>query len=541
MPTINHGSSGNLLARLWDRVTGLFSGLFPQPQTPAPDAPWANTGSYPHRAGNEVQIYIDGQSAYREISAAFHRAQKFIYVTFSFVEQDFLLVPENGETMFDLLRKRAQAGLTVQTVIWQPDSVTADTIPDPAPSMIPGVNAGLNNIQARWDVAKGYADWYRSPQGLFEPLYVDFPAKLGCHHQKTYIMDDGQGAVVAFVGGINPVQAYWDTPNHDSLDARRVAKGTDPLKGLEAVPPLHDIFYKITGPAVADVMANFVQRYNGASNRYASVTQDAIIRCTADQIPPVSNGIEIQVIRTIAPKTYPALDAGDQGIREFYFNALRSAGAGSLVYIENQYFFDRGVISEIHEAAERGAKVIALLESKPDAGSLVGNVESLMEEVLKSGDVAAAVKGHDNVVLLTLGNTRPDPRTAGKFIYSETYIHSKTLAILRPDGCVMTGGSANIAFTSTWFHSEMNIALTDAQRIQNWVASLWAEHLQIPFAAAKEMLGTPEAAFGYFQQQAADNLKAMHGGQMPSSRVFPWEDINFPPRKLAGINLTGGT
>ena len=33
-----------------------------------------------------------------------------------------------------------------------------------------------------------------------------FPHELGCHHQKTYIMDDGEGGVVAFVGGINPVQ-----------------------------------------------------------------------------------------------------------------------------------------------------------------------------------------------------------------------------------------------------------------------------------------------------------------------------------------------
>ena len=41
----------------------------------------------------------------------------------------------------------------------------------------------------------------------------------------------------------------------------------------------------------------------------------------------------------------------------------------------------------------------------------------------------------------------------------------------------MTGGSANIAFTSMWFHSEMNIAFTDIGRIKDWVAQLWSEHL----------------------------------------------------------------
>ena len=96
---------------------------------------------------------------------------------------------------------------------------------------------------------------------------------------------------MAFVGGINPVQSYWDTPKHDSLDVRRVERGkSDPLKGLEKKPPLHDIFYRIKGPAVADVLANFVERYNGASIPHADVTSDAVSPVTADQIPKWPTG-----------------------------------------------------------------------------------------------------------------------------------------------------------------------------------------------------------------------------------------------------------
>ena len=84
---------------------------------------------------------------------------------------------------------------------------------------------------------------------------------MGCHHQKTYVMDDGTGGVVAFVGGINPVQACWDTPNQGALEVRRVASGQDPLQGLEETPPLHDNFYQIKGPAVGDVLANFVEPF----------------------------------------------------------------------------------------------------------------------------------------------------------------------------------------------------------------------------------------------------------------------------------------
>ena len=157
---------------------------------------------------------------------------------------------------------------------------------------------------------------------------------------------------------------------------------------------------------------------------------------------------------------------------------MRAAGKGSFVYIENQYFFDHGIISEIHEAAERGARIIALLNSKPDEGTLTGKAETVLEKIASYQEEFELVAGHSNVVLLTLGNSRPDPRTQGKLINSETYIHSKTMAVFGQDWTVMTGGSANIAFTSMWFHSEMNIAFMDTALIKNWVAQLWSEHLQ---------------------------------------------------------------
>ncbi|MGO8942875.1 MAG: phospholipase D-like domain-containing protein [Syntrophobacteraceae bacterium] len=501
---------------------------------------WAQDGTYPLRQGNEVEILIDGQAAYSKVAAAFKTAKKFIYLTLSFVDQDFLLVPESGETLFYILRSRPKDGVDVRMVVWQPaDKNTPDTIPDPAPPGISGVNEGPGSIQARWDIAKGYHGWYQSPHDHFVPIYLDFPAPLGCHHQKTYIMDDGGNGWVAFVGGINPVQAYWDTPKHDSLDVRRVERGKDLLKGLEDTPPLHDIFYRIKGPAVADVLANFVERYNGASIPHADVTSDAVLPVTSDQIPKVSNGIEVQVLRTIAPDTYPATPNGDRGIRELYLNALMAAGEGSLVYIENQYFFDHGIISEIHEAAERGAKIIALLTSKPDEGTLTGKAETVLEKIASYHEEFELVAGHSNVVLLTLGNSRPDPRTPGKIINSETYIHSKTMAVFGQDWTVMTGGSANIAFTSMWFHSEMNIAFIDTALIKNWVAQLWSEHLQkVSVEEAMQLLGKPQDAFNFFKDQAARNLAALEGGRMPEGRVYDWKTTSFPTREFDGIDLS---
>jgi len=439
--------------------------------------------------------------------------------------------------LLTILTSRSNDGVDVRMVVWQPALHTPDTIPDPGPANS-GINEGPGSIQARWDKAPGFKGRYTSVLDLFDPKDIAISAEFGCHHQKTYIMDDGGDGWVAFVGGINPVQTYWDTSKHDSLDVGRVEwQYPYPLKWLETNPPLHDIFYRIKGPAVGDVLANFVERFNGASIPHANVTSYVAPPVTAEQIPEVSSGIEAQVLRTIAPNTYPAIPKGDQGIRELYLKALKTAVEGSLVYIENQYFFDHGIISEIHEAAERGAKIIALLTWKPDEGTFLGKVESEWESISYLQEQSKLVEGNKNVALLTLGNNRADPRTPGKIIYSETYIHSKTMAVFGPNWTVMTGGSANIAFTSMWFHSEMNIAFKDAALIKNWVAQLWSEHLQVPVEQALGLIEKPDAALTFFKAQAEDNYNALKQGLAPNGRVYDWISTLFPERVLAGINL----
>ncbi len=163
----------------------------------ATSTPWAQNGTYPPRSGNEIQILIDGQAAYGEIAAAFRRARRFLYLTISFGDQDFLLVPDVPkveETLFYILRSRSNDGVEVRMVVWQPALHTPDTIPDPAPDKIPGVNEGsTRSIQARWDIAPGFNGRYTSVLNLFDPKYINFSAEFGCHHQKTYIMDDGDG------------------------------------------------------------------------------------------------------------------------------------------------------------------------------------------------------------------------------------------------------------------------------------------------------------------------------------------------------------
>ena len=100
----------------------------------------------------------------------------------------------------------------------------------------------------------------------------------------------------------------------------------------------------------------------------------------------------------------------------------------------------------------------------------------------------------------------------------------------------MTGGSGNIAFTSMWFHSEMNIAFADTPQIKNWVAQLWSEHLQVQVQEAMGLIGKPDDALRFFKGQATRNRAALEEGTMPEGRVYDWK-TEFPPRELDGIDL----
>jgi hypothetical protein len=88
-----------------------------------------------------------------------------------------------------------------------------------------------------------------------------------------------------------------------------------------------------------------------------------------------------------------------------------------------------------------------------------------------------------------------------------------------------------------WFHSEMNVVFIDSTRIKNWVAQLWAEHLNVPLDRATELIAKPEDAFNFFKQQAIDNKAAMDKGLAPQGRVYRRDTANFPPRKLEGISV----
>jgi len=279
--------------------------------------------------------------------------------------------------------------------------------------------------------------------------------KLGCHHQKIFIIDDK----IAFVGGINMSEDFIDTSAHDRKNPH----------------PTHDLFCEVRGPVVTDVIRNFVQRWNGATEKnkkcgsFPQDTRPDDLPEYPEQPPQEKEGdIKIQVTRTIPEGAYKAgnIAKGEFSIRESYLNAIK--GAQKYIYLENQYFFDKvthhSVIRELIYAAYRGVKIFIVLPGNPDFTKLFS------KEFLRE------VKKHPNIYVYTLATSYEDHiKGRAKYRYNDIYVHAKIFIV---DDEWYSIGSANISFQSLRTDSEINVAVWDPNGAKKLRQDLWKEHLE---------------------------------------------------------------
>ncbi len=458
---------------------------------------WSGTSSFPVRSGNLWNIYVDGQDAFASIFDEMQRARSSLYVTFAYVDMDFRPRPEVSETLADLFRQLAAAGVDVRVLFWAPVIRIPNTIQDPGAVQLGDFNAGPTSAQARWDVS----GW----KGLLPPA-------VGCHHQKTFVIDER----IAFVGGMNSLQGYWDTPAHDPRDRRRVPSSVPPNKieaQLENYPPLHDLFSRIEGPCVQDVATNFFQRWNGASFRHEGATKDL----SAPLATPGAHGpLTLQITRTIGPHKYPSVELGEKSVLESYLNAITEARR--FIYFENQYYFDHRIDEAIEKAVNRGVRVIGLLARRPDTGQLQGYLESAREWLGYLSFRLRRMIFQKQVELYCPGVSYADPSNTGRWLYKDVYVHAKLLIV---DDQFVTLGSANISSFSMDFHSELNVICNDGPSAIALRKVLWREHLQKSEISDANASTTPP--YDLWRQCAEENVAAHRAQEKLPSRVFPWD------------------
>jgi len=385
---------------------------------------------YPQREGNIAIPYIDGEEAMDHIFNAILNAKSSVWLTMCYAKIHFK-IPSLNKSIIEIISEVSQKeNVDLRILAWRSKAIKGDFEGTKKEfKMLRNLNC---KAKIRWDCNK-----------------------LGCHHQKVFIIDDN----IAFVGGINMSEDFIDTRAHDRKNPH----------------PTHDLFCEVRGPVVTDVIRNFVQRWNGATEKKkkrGSFPQDT----RPDDLPDYpqqptqekEGDIKIQVTRTIPEGAYKAhnIEKGEFSIRESYLNAIK--GAQKYIYLENQYFFDNvshhSVIRELIYAAYRGVKIFIVLPGNPDFTKLFS--KAFLREV----------KNHPNIYVYTLATSYEDHIT-GKDIYryNDIYVHAKMFIV---DDEWYSIGSANISFQSLRTDSEINVAVWDPDGAKKLRQDLWKEHLE---------------------------------------------------------------
>lgn len=427
--------------------------------------PFAKAATYPPRAGNAVRPLVDGEPAFRRICAAVDEARASVWVTVAFLETGFRM--PDGRSFFDVLEGAAARGRDVRAIFWRSPSLQERE---------PGTHFFGTEAQRRELARRGsrfLARWDRLPRQL-------------CHHQKSWLVDAGAPGEVAFVGGIN-------------LDVSSVAVPGHPAR---AEGNVHDVYLELRGPSATDVHHNFVQRWNGATERERAdgCWPD---RAKADDLPfparvsPEAGAVPVQITRTVRRETYSdghptpggapfEIAGGEHSVLEQYVAALDAAQR--TIYFEDQAIASPKVIERIHAALGRGVDVVFLVPGSAHPEFAAARRDPRLVSLFEPID---ALRRHENFTLAAIASHD------GPSAYHDVYVHAKILLV---DDAWATIGSTNVADRSFHGDTELNASFWDAASVRGLRATLLAEHLGRDTAALDD-----RAALRAFRELAREN------------------------------------
>jgi phosphatidylserine/phosphatidylglycerophosphate/cardiolipin synthase-like enzyme len=366
------------------------------------------------RAGNRIEVLIDGEEALPAIRTAIEGATSYVHVANWHASPDFRLTREPGApTLRDLLAATARR-VPVRLLLWAGP---------PLPAFQP----------TRATVKEASAEFTRDSD--VRCVLDSRERTMHCHHEKLVIVD----GTTAFVGGID-----FTALEGDRHDTRR----------HPADRPIgwHDLTARITGPLVADVANHFRLRWN-------EVAGDRLPEPAAQR---PAGATSAALVRTIPEKTYEFAPRGEFTILDSYVRALRSARR--LVYLENQFLWSPEIteilIEKLCTPPEDDFRMVLVLPRKPSNGA--DTTRGQLGRLIDADD------GNDRLLAVTL--TAHDGEKS-----APVYVHAK-LGIV--DDEWMTIGSANLNEHSLFNDTEVNIVTDDAGLIRDTRLRLWSEHLQ---------------------------------------------------------------
>ncbi len=404
--------------------------------------PHIEESSYPLRQGNLLTPLIGGEPAFRRICEAVEAARQSVWVTVAFLASDVELPDQRGH-LFDVLDRAAARGLDVRALFRRSPELGAAGERD----IFHGTEQDHELLRRR---SAGFlARWDR----------LD---KTYCHHQKTWVIDAGTERETSFVGGIN-------------LTRSSVTMHPFPVRDDSHT---QDIYCEVRGPAATDVHHNFVQRWNGASERGLELGAWPSAERVGDldfphQESAIAGDVPVQITRTVrrgfyrddtptpGGKPFPIVE-GDYAVYKQYLAAIDAAQEA--VYFENQAFLAPEIIEAVERAVLRGVEVAALVPGQTSAlvraGLEAPGLAATVERIVRLGE-------RDNFDLLALAAGRSPG------VYDEVYVHTKAAIV---DDRWATIGSTNIGNRSFFGDTEMNASFWHPETVRSFRAELLSAH-----------------------------------------------------------------
>jgi phosphatidylserine/phosphatidylglycerophosphate/cardiolipin synthase-like enzyme len=412
----------------------------------------AEGAGYPRRAGNRVRPLVDGVPAFRRIGDAVEAARRRVWATIAFVDRTAEL-PGGRGTLFDLLDRAGARGVDVRVVFWREPSLDPGR---PGWEHFPGTDA-----ERAWLAERGSrfrARWDHLPRG--------------CRHQKSWVVDAGEPEEAAFVGGINVDRMSIAEPGH--------AGGGEQY---------HDVYVELAGPAVTDVARNFVERWNGASERrrtdgvWPPGARDDDLAAPA-RVAARRGDVDVQVTRTMP-------GGGERTVLAHYLAAID--GARRAIYLENQFFAAPDVFARLDAALARGVEVVAVVPGEPLPEVRAARADP---RTAATWDALARLGRHDRFTLAGL------VATDGPGVLRDVYVHAKIGIV---DDAWLTIGSANLEPRGLGKDTELNASCFDAGTARALRAELLREHLGD--GASDEEPGRALARFRAVAQRNRERLR----------------------------------
>lgn len=459
-------------------------------------------GRPPPRGGHRVEVLIDGEQIWSRVAADLERAADEIRIAMWMARPDIELSrpailalagprARASRRLGALLERRAAAGVRVRLLIW-----------------------GLvyTPILDRW-----MRRWYWRPTPAIEVIEQDHPSVFGSLHQKVIIIDDRVG----YCGGMNLKQNDWDTSVHGIFDPRRHPFAAGVRRREQSVarrrrppyPPRHDLAVRIEGPAVADLLGDFADRWAQSIRARRSWVRrlvDGLRRLLGSRayamlprpaaVPEPRGDRWVQVVRTTL--------GGEEGILGAYVRAIRNARR--YIYIENQYFRSPRIGQELRVALRDNPFLRLAVVVRPVNDGKPTLIDPSSYWTAHTLDLIREVRPEFALTRLIVRARDAEQR----LVFQDVDVHAKIMIV---DDVWLTVGSANINDRGFRSEGELNLVVVDESLAAELRRRLMAEHLEI--GVGDPRLVDVDAAFDLWERHADENPRLRASGQSPRSRV----------------------